>query len=493
MHCVFSRAISLAAALLMLSTGGCSHRQGAASAISGSDNAPLSRPAASQQTPAVSRESAAMAFWESTAAGGTGNQSSGPLESAASPADPNGVLTLREALSIALLKNPELAAYSYDTRAAEARVLQAGLLPNPEIEVEVENFGGRRERSEFQTAETTFLLSQLIELGGKRSLRTRVAGLEKDLIDWDYAVKRLDVLTEVTRAFIDALSAQEQSALAGETVKVAEKVYQTVSERAEAGKVAPLETTRSGIELAKARMEYVKAMNSLEAARKRLSATWGQAAPTFERVEGDLEAVHPLPSADELNRLLSANPDIARWVKEREQREAALALEEVKRVPDLKIGGGVRRFEETDDHAFVLGVSIPLPVFNRNQGGIREARAKLEKASFESTAAQTKATGRLAEAYQTLVTSHAEAMSLKNDVLPAVELAFQGTSIGYREGKLDLLELLHAEQMLSETRGRYIQALTSYHKAAADIERLIGQGLNSAFVPGSSKGTGEAP
>ena len=120
---------------------------------------------------------------------------------------------MRQALSLALVKNPELAAFSWEVRAREARALQASLLPNPEIEVELENFGGSGDVGGFEQTESTLLLRQLIELGGKRRKRTHVAALESDLAAWDFEIKRLDVFTQVTQFFVGVVSAQERVAL----------------------------------------------------------------------------------------------------------------------------------------------------------------------------------------------------------------------------------------------------------------------------------------
>jgi cobalt-zinc-cadmium efflux system outer membrane protein len=129
------------------------------------------------------------------------------------PGEPTGVLTLRQALALALLRNPELASAAWEVRAGEARTLQAGLLPNPEFELEVENFAGSGEFRGFDAAETTLALSQVIELGGKRLRRVRVAALERDVAAWDYEAKRVDVFTATTKAFVEVLSAQAKLAL----------------------------------------------------------------------------------------------------------------------------------------------------------------------------------------------------------------------------------------------------------------------------------------
>ena len=86
-----------------------------------------------------------------------------------------------------------------------------------------------------------------------------------------------------------------------------------------------------------------------------------------------------VPSSEKLIDRLSNNPNLQRWATEREQRQAALDLELSKRVPDVTVKGGYRRFEETDDHAFIFGISVPLQLFDRNQGAIAEARNKLIK------------------------------------------------------------------------------------------------------------------
>jgi len=113
--------------------------------------------------------------------------------------EPVGTLKLGEALSAALERNPELRAFSWEVRARVANALQEGLIPNPEIGLEVENFGGQGEARGFETPETTLQLSQLIELGGKRSKRYQVASLETTLAEWDYETQRLNILASSRR------------------------------------------------------------------------------------------------------------------------------------------------------------------------------------------------------------------------------------------------------------------------------------------------------
>ncbi|MDX1777497.1 MAG: TolC family protein [Thermodesulfobacteriota bacterium] len=397
-------------------------------------------------------------------------------------------ITLRQALSLALMHNPELAASIWDVRSGEARIVQAALFPNPEIDVEVENFGGSREvensdgttdsLKRFDEYEATFLLSQLIEIGGKRSKRKQVATSEHNLLGWDFEAKRLDTITEVTNAFIDLLGLQERMILTDNLVDLSQDVFNTVSERVKAGKVSPVEETRAQVALSTIQIEQERVKRELEAGRNRLAATWGSNTPGFQRAAGDLETITALPPYESLVSRISQNPDIARWDVEIEQREAALSLEKAQRLPDLTIAGGVRYLDESDDQVYVMGMSLPLPFFNRNQGAIREASNQLQKAREERTAAEVNAIATLDEVYQTLLSSHTEVTILRDTILPGAESAFNASNEGYLEGKFSYLDVLDVQRSLFDADDTYINSLVVYHKALTSLERLIGEDLS---------------
>jgi cobalt-zinc-cadmium efflux system outer membrane protein len=152
-------------------------------------------------------------------------------------------------------------------------------------------------------------------------------------------------------------------------------------------------------------------------------------------------------------------------------------VEQSKRIPDVTVSGGVRYLHETEDHAFVVGFSLPLLLFDRNQGGIREARARLEQAEHERRATEVRVGTSLTEAYQHLVSAANEVKVLQQEVLPATHETFRAIQEGYRQGKFGFLEVLDAQRTLFETRRQFLETLTTYHEAVADIERLIGAGL----------------
>jgi cobalt-zinc-cadmium efflux system outer membrane protein len=189
-----------------------------------------------------------------------------------------------------------------------------------------------------------------------------------------------------------------------------------------------------------------------------------------------LDAVAPIPSAEQLVERIIQNPEIARWVTEIEQRQATVELEMARRIPDPTIGGGFRHARETGDNALVLEFSIPLPVFDRNQGGFLEARYRLAKAGEERRAAEAQVRTALAEAYGTLSSAFIEATGLRNDVLPGAQQAFDAESEGYRQGKFGFLDVLDAQRTLFEARGQYIEALAAYHSLCSGrLEYRVGR------------------
>ncbi|MHC4286913.1 MAG: TolC family protein [Planctomycetota bacterium] len=407
-----------------------------------------------------------------------------PTETIEAPViiQPNGVITLREALALALMHNPELKAFSWDVRVSDARQLQAGLWPNPELDVEVENVGGSGELSGFDGAETTIQLSQLIELGDKSDKRIKVASLEKELAGLDYEAKRLDVFTEVTKAFINLLTAQQRLALKKELLQLSEELVGTVAKRVDAGKDSPLEKTKAAVAHSNIRIQHRQAVENLEFSRKQLASTWAEQSPRFESAAGELDSLSPLPSIGQLALLISQNPDMARWSLEIDKGRASLELEKARAVSDLTLSGGLRRFSETDDNAIVFGISIPLPISDTNQGGRMQAAYALSRVREEQRAAQSEIQMELARAYQALSNSHTEATELDEGILQGAESVFEASRTGYSEGKLDYLHVLDAQRTLFEVKTQYVDALGAFHTAKTDVERLIGSPIESITI-----------
>ncbi|MDY6972791.1 MAG: TolC family protein [Thermodesulfobacteriota bacterium] len=400
---------------------------------------------------------------------------------------PTGVITLSKALALATMYNPELKAFSWNVRSAEARQLQASLWPNPEVEVEVENFAGSDELSGFDGAETTIQLNQLIELGDKRGKRTKMASLEKQLAGSDYKAKRLDVFTDVTKAFIEVLAAQQRCKLTKELLRLSEDLLAIVTKRVEAGKDSPLQKTKAAVALSKINIQHQHALKDLDFTRKQLASTWADSNPSFESVAGELNLLSHIPPIERLMELMGQNPDLARLALEIDKSNARLELEKAKAISDITFSGGARIFEETNDNAFVCGISIPIPISDRNQGGIRAAAYELNKAREEQRAGHARIRMELAKAYQALSSAYMEASELDKNLLQGAKNLFRASKAGYRQGKLDYLNVLDAQRTFFEARAQYIDALASYHIAKTDVERLIEGPIDSVDLSRSEE------
>ena len=257
--------------------------------------------------------------------------------------------------------------------------------------------------------------------------------------------------------------------------------------------MASLEKTKAEISLSSVRIQHEKAKRALKVARRNLSAHWGSTQPLFASALGDLFTISPLPSLDRLTDRVAGNPDLKRWAMELEQRQAVVDSELSKRIPDLKLLGGFRRIEETDDNALVFGISIPLQLFDRNQGSISEARHKLAKANAQKRAEEIKVTKKLLQAYNTVDFSHSQVTAIKTQILPGAKKAFDGVREGYHFGKFGYLDVLDSQKIFFEAQGQYLEALADHHKAVADVERLIGEPLAPVKEPQTKPDGEERP
>lgn len=427
----------------------------------------------------------ALNFASSAIAGEAFTRAPSGGRSFASVADKNN-LTLKDALRLALQRNPELAAFDKEIRALEGATLQAGLLRNPEISVNVDNAGnmgtGRGAgaglsptiKQNVEQQDLILRVSQLIELGGKRAARVHAASLGEELAGKDYETKRLELVARVANVFTEVLAGQEQLKLAEESQQLAQRVVDTVSKRVRAGKVPPIEETRVGVAFSATRIALVQAQRDLAAARKRLALLWGDSSPEFGEVLGDLRSSVTLPIYGALAERVLSSPMADRARKGIEHRKALLEVEQTQKIPNVTIGGGMIKHWESGGTTAVVGISMPLQLFDRNQGNLREAHQRVDKALDEQMATDLRLKSELAQAYESLSAAQNEIGILQGEILPAARSAFDVTNKGYELGKFSFLEVLDTQRTLFQNQILYVRALAHYQRLVNEIERLIG-------------------
>lgn len=383
-------------------------------------------------------------------------------------------LTLREVLSRAVRSNPELRAYEYLLVAQDGRIAQAGVKPNPTLNANLEDVLGTGDVSGLKGAELTLGLSQLIEIGGLRDRRVDVARAERDGLESEKAIRRLDLVAETARRFITLVSMQEQHALTHRAVALAEETLAAAQRRVEAARSPQAEQDRAGVALERARIADAHAEHELVSARFALAEAWGAEQPDFDTVTADLYALPAPVNYDGLLRSLEQTPDISRYLSESRLRESEIRLHTATRRPGIELGAGVRRLEATKDMALVFSFSVPLGINNRNEGLIAEARARRDGAEANRSVALLKARTRLGQLYREMQDRAREVPALRDRALPQMEEALRNTTYAFERGRYSYLELIDAQRELLDLQADLIDAATEYHQTLIEIERLTG-------------------
>ena len=388
--------------------------------------------------------------------------------------EPVGDVSLVQALSLSLLHNPQLEASAWQLSASEAAILQNTLSPNPVLGLKVENIGGNGAFREFDSAVTTLRVSQAIELGQKRLKRTRLARHEHTRSAWDYEARRLNVIGETGRRYIDVLADQQDVELAEQALKIANDLRVIVEDRTHQGVTPTSELDKTLVQVTARQIDLENKTQELKSSRQRLAAMWGSTTAQFSALDGQLTDIQDVPALDDLVELIHRNPDIARWTAEIASRQAAVDVSTSRAIPNLTIGGGMRRFNATDQDAYVLELGLPLPLIDRNQGAVREARFNLLTAKALKRDAQTTVHTRLNELHNTLSAHHHAVCALRDQSLPAARSAFNAAQRAFQHGVTDYINVLDAERTLIKTQYSYIDALAAYHKTITTLEAFLG-------------------
>lgn len=382
-------------------------------------------------------------------------------------------LNLGEALDRAAQRNPALLAQAYAERSANGRLEQAGLRPNPTLEVSAENFLGTGARQGVQALEATVQASQTFERGGKRGLRVSAAERERAAVVGEFSLRRAEVLADTAAAFVEALSAQRKLEAAEEPWKLGREVVASAEARVQAGMASPAEVARARAEAAMARGEWLRAQAEWAAARTRLAATWGGSVRDVPRISGNLRVPDQLPEETELTGKLSAHPRLA-WQRALvEAHRAALDLERAQATPDVSVGAGLRFLHEGSDAAWVAGVSVPLPVRNRNQGNIRAARESVAEAEYRVQAVEVELRTTLEALWLEVAAAHAAVQNLRSEVIPAAEEARSVVGRSYAEGQLPLIDVLDSQRTLVALRRQLLEHEAAYVAALARAESMV--------------------
>lgn len=382
--------------------------------------------------------------------------------------EPATTLSLEAAIRFALDHSPTVAAARREIEATEGQILQGSLRPNPDMAYVAED---TRNVSRSSTAQVDIP----IETGGKRTARIEAAERGRGVAVSDLGSVQLRLRAAITAAFFDVLAAQEQATLSRETVLLAQRATDIASKRVTAGKVSPVEETRARVAEAGVRVSLLQAESQLKNARHRLSGLWGNPEPRFTEVTGELERLRESPALDVVQSRLAVSPLLERAQRELERRRALVGLEQSRTVPDLSFSIGMKRQEALTGDQMLVGVKVPLPVFNRNQGNLLEALRREDKAREELRALRVSLSSEALQALERVSARRDEVELLRRDLLPGAQSAYEAATIGFENGKFSFLEVLDAQRTFFSAKSQYLAALAAFHRAQTDLESLLGQ------------------
>ena len=373
-------------------------------------------------------------------------------------------LTLDSALQTAFANNPDLAAAQWEIDIAQGGRQQAGLIPNPVLSVDAEDT--RRD-----TRTTSVKLSQTLELGGKRGARIDVASRAQDAAALTLEQRRNTLRAEVIDSYYSALRAQERLGLTQRSLALAERGLVVANGRVTAGKTSPVEATRAQVQLSEIRLELNRAQMGLTDAYRRLAASTGSATVEFQTVATQSL---PQPPAAQLLARLEQTAELRLAELQILQGEASVGLEKAQRIPDLDVSIGSQYDAGARERVNLVGVSMPLPLFNRNQGNILAASRRADQARDLRNATELRLRTETRQALDLWQTANTEVRAFNQQILPAAQSAVDSATRGFEMGKFNFLDVLDAQRTLIAARTQYLVATAQATDAWVRIERIYG-------------------
>ena len=381
-------------------------------------------------------------------------------------------LTLARAMERAALAAPELQAVALERQARSADTGQASRWLNPTMSIEAENFDGRGALSGFDGAETTLAFGQTFRLGGKRELAVQAAVARERLGDAECRLALRDVRLTTGTLYYALEAAIERAELAQTAAQTALALATVVEKRVEAGAAAAPELARARADAAAQSSLSDTAQGDVEATALALASIWGASQVDFVLPVPAERAPHPeKPTHSE-----SIHPQTQAAQAQAMVLDADTAVARSRAIPDLTVTTGIRRFEETDDEAFVVAISLPIPLFDRNVDATMAAGLRQNATVLMANAVESRLQAQIRATRAQLGSAQTALARLRDEALPSAQQAYGAAQQGYRVGKFDLTTTLDARRSLIDTQAARIEAKRSTNTLALRLQSLTGTG-----------------
>ena len=381
-------------------------------------------------------------------------------------------LAFPEALGRALGSSPTVPAAEARIAAAEAGVRQADVRLNPSVGIDVEDVAGTGPYSLIDRSKTTVYYEQRLERGGKREARVGAARAEVRIAQLRREVASLDLARDVELAWVEALAAQAQVAVVQDRLAAAQRLRTEVDRRVAAARDPLFAGARSDTEVAQAEIALGQARIAAENTRRALAAFWGGGGD-FSLPSGALEDMSAVPTAPEA----SMSADVALLEAQREAAGARIRLQQSQSITDPTVRAGARAFFEDRALAFVVGGSIPLQRYDSKRGAVERARAERLAAEADITAAAAVRDREVARLRARMSANVAEVRRIDAEVVPPAERTISLVRDGFARGggAFTYLDIIEAQRVLIDARGRRVEVLRAFHTDRAALNRLLGR------------------
>ncbi len=385
------------------------------------------------------------------------------------------VSTLSQVLAWVLERNQKIKSFSSRDSSFKSLVQQANLIPNPEIDIEAENVGGSFDGTD--SAEFTAAVSQLIETGGKRSARRGLAQAEAEAFGIQARIEISEIIAETKVAYKRVIFTQSRLELAEKEIALNNDVVSTVKSKLTYGGILEVELTKALINLKSSRLRYARVKQELEGAKRMLAALWGGDGSAIGTLSGTLSIPNSPSEIKPFNIEESpffefSKASIAIAAKNY-QREKTLSI------PDLTLSAGYRRLEEAGDNTFVGAVSVPLSIFNRNQGSIASAASQKRSARQEFSDFQTQLKARLVTLQERLTTLLNESRTLESSIIPDSKKSLRQATKAYKVGRVNYLDLLDSQKVFIQSQERAYEVLMLAIEAQVELQKIMGTVLKN--------------
>jgi outer membrane protein, heavy metal efflux system len=408
----------------------------------------------------------------------TAGQVAQSAQTALSPL-PN-TLTLEAATERFLQRNLSVEAARLEVGVAEAERVAASFRPRPGLTITGENLGVNGPSPFNNLYEIGFVVAQPIELGGRKALRREVAERTISLAEARLANVMQRRLLDLRRSYMEAVLARANLEIARENQTAFAELVRLNTVRVKEGDVAEVELIRARVEQVKFDSAVASASLAYQQAKIRLLELLGEsdyALATPLELPSSLNSVPVEPDLPRLRDVaLRRRPEIKIAEGEQALAEATLRLEESRGKGEVTPFAGYKRLG--DDNTLTVGVTLPLPFGNRNQGGVARAAAQKQVAATNFQLMRNRVLAEVEAAYRAYLTSREQVRAYEAGLLNQAEEAAGVTAAAYREGAVPLIALIDAQRARAEARGNYMKALFDYRNSLFTLEQVTGAEVN---------------